>query len=72
MSLCSCLILIYMKSVTCSQASLLFVLSVCIQYDTQKRKSGKKKGRPVNVYHVMQDGLEGGFGKGTAVLYFDL
>ena len=36
----------------CSQASSDFCSSVCVQYNTQKRKSGIKTKRPGNTYHV--------------------
>ena len=29
-----------------------FCSSFCIQYNTQEQKSGKKRGRPGNTYHV--------------------
>ena len=44
-----------------AQASSQFLLSVCVQYNTQKRKSSRKQGRPGITYHMtwMQGGHRG-------------
>ena len=50
----------------CSQAyPVFFCSSVCVQYNTRRRKSAKKRGRPGNTCHVndvwwMRGGRRGG------------